>query len=70
MFNVHLIDSQANLLAEGLEMLIEQHRHAKDHLLKCPSVESPEMLLDVASDYDAKIAAYVHIKLQLQEQES
>lgn len=66
---LELSSEGAEALAEGLVMLEEQLQHAKDHLLECPSVESPEMLLDVASDYDWKLSAYRAIRKQIEEQQ-
>lgn len=54
-------------LADGLDLLIEMTQQAKDHLLECPSVESPEMLCDVVSDYDERVAALSKIRTQIEE---
>jgi hypothetical protein len=64
---IEVSPEEAEALAEGLEILIQMNQHAKDHLLECPSVESPEMLCDVVSDYDMKIVAYMNIREQLKE---
>jgi hypothetical protein len=62
---LEISDEEASVLTDCIEMLIEQHRHAKDHTLSCPSVESAEMLTEVVADYDLRLRALKSVQDQL-----
>jgi len=62
---LEISDEEASVLTDCIEMLIEQHRAAKEHTLKCSSVESAEMLIEVVADYDLRLRALETIDKKL-----
>jgi hypothetical protein len=62
---LEISDEEASVLTDCIEMLVDQHQHAKEHALKCRSVESVDMLTEVVADYDLRLRVLESIRGQL-----
>jgi hypothetical protein len=62
---IEISDEDVEGLSDCVEMLIEQHEHAKVHTLSCPSVTDIDMLTTIAADYDSRLAMLRRIETQL-----
>jgi hypothetical protein len=62
-----LSNEEANVLTNGLAIAIGETQAAKEHLTTCVSVETPEMLLEVAADYDNDLTHLQAVRNRLKE---
>jgi hypothetical protein len=62
---IQVSDEDAEVLGRCVEMMIEQHEHAKVHTESCVSVTDVNMLTEIVADYDATLVVLRKFQLEL-----